>query len=285
MLLREVLREELAQWVRVLPRLGLALLVLVVAWLLARLIAKAVGAGLSRSGLTPTHQVFFQRLTRWLVMLLGLAAALNVLSLQGLAAGLLAGGGLTAVVIGFAFREIGENLLAGFFLAFSRPFEVGHFIRSGDEEGTVRGIDLRTTHVRTLDGRDVFIPNAQIFNGVLENFTLDGLRRPGFSIGLDYRDDLDEAVRILGRAASAVPGVLADPPPEVALSSFEGAWVQIQVYFWMDTFTDDTPALVLRGAVMTACLRAVLEAGFTVSAETTTRHAVETTTTRAAAGS
>jgi small-conductance mechanosensitive channel len=66
--------------------------------------------------------------TFWGVGLLGFALALNLVGLRAVASGLQAGGGITAVVLGFAFREIGENLLAGFLLAFSRPFKVNDII-------------------------------------------------------------------------------------------------------------------------------------------------------------
>ena len=77
---------------------------------------------LSKANLKPTHRNFFQSLSVWILSIIGLFVALNILGLKSLAASLLAGGGITAVVLGFAFRDIGENFLAGFFLAFSRPF-------------------------------------------------------------------------------------------------------------------------------------------------------------------
>ena len=108
--------------------------------------------------LKPT--LWANELSLWIAAFVGALLALKVMGFEGVAAGMLAGGGATAIVFGFAFRQIGENLLAGLFLVFSRPFRIGDLIQSGGlPEGTVEALDLRNTHIRTTDGRDIFIPN------------------------------------------------------------------------------------------------------------------------------
>ena len=181
---------------------------------------------------------------------------------------------MTAIVLGFAFREIGENLLAGLFLAFSRPFQLGDLIRSADLEGTVRNIDLRSTHVRTVDGRDIYIPNAQIFNRPLTNYTKDGLRRPAFTFGIDYRDDAEAARQAALAAVRGVEGVLAEPPVEVALSALGPNYVELEATFWISTFDQDTDIVRIRSRAMDATRRVLLAGGFTVSSEVTTPLAV-----------
>ena len=109
--------------------------------------------------------------------LLGLVIGLQILGLTAVATSLLATGGLVAVVLGFAFREIGENFLAGLLLSFSRSFEVGDLIESAGHRGRVKEIDLRQVWLRSADGRDIFVPSAEVFRSVLVNFTRDGLRR------------------------------------------------------------------------------------------------------------
>ena len=177
------------QWQSVIdfaPRVAMALVVLLVFALIGRLAARGLMLALNRGGLTLKHQLFFRRLLIWAAVLLGLALALNVLGLGGVAAGLMAGGGLTAVMLGFAFKQIGENLLAGLFLAFSSPFSVGDYIESDGLQGTVRAIELRHTHLRTPDGRDIFVPNSQIFGATIKNFSASDTRRIDLVIGVDY---------------------------------------------------------------------------------------------------
>ena len=263
-----------AQWkaiVELAPKALLAVVVVLFFLLVGRLVGRGVGLALRRGGLTPTHQSFFRRLMIWVAVLFGLAMALNVLGFGGVAAGLLAGTGLTAVVLGFAFRQIGENLLAGLFLAFSRPFNVDDYIESGGLEGTVRKIELRFTHIRTSDGRDIFIPNSQIFNSALVNYTRDGLLRPSFTVGLDYRDDIPRACELLARETAAVKFVLAEPAPQADVSGLDAAVVTIQVVYWVNTFAAGYDSLTVKGKVMDRCRAALLAGGFTVSSEASTR--------------
>ncbi|HAZ24509.1 MAG TPA: mechanosensitive ion channel protein MscS, partial [Algoriphagus sp.] len=102
-----------------------------------------------------------------------------------LVSGLLAGAGITAFVIGFALKDIGENFLAGILLAFKRPFKVGDTVDINGIRGVVLNLNLRDTQIKTPDGKDVFIPNATIIKNPLVNFTIDGFLRYDFIVGLD----------------------------------------------------------------------------------------------------
>lgn len=247
------------------PRALLALGVLLVFVLIGRFSARGLGLVLQRSGLTGTHQLFFRRLLVWTAVLVGFAMALNVLGLGGVAAGLLAGGGLAAVVLGFAFRQIGENFLSGLFLAFSRPFDVDDYIDSDGLEGTVRKIELRYTHIRTSDGRDIFIPNAQIFNKPLVNYTRDGLLRGSFTVDFDYRDTPGAGLEILKRETAAIDGVLADPAVAVYITSIAGGTVKCEVHFWVET--NRSSKMTVTSHVLEACRVALTEAGYSVRSE------------------
>ncbi len=270
----------IAQWQRIIelaPRAVLALLVLLVFVLIGRFAGRGLGLVLKRGGLTPTHQLFFRRLVLWVAVVFGLTLALDVLGFGGVAAGLLTGAGLTAVVLGFAFRQIGENLLSGLFLAFSRPFNVDDFIEADGFQGTVRKIELRHTHIRTADGRDIFIPNSRIFNSSLVNFTRDGLLRPSFTIGLDYRDDVGAACALMARETGAVEFVLAEPPPAANVTGLTAAVVEIEVSYWVNTFAEGYNGLRVKGEVMDRCRAALLADGFTVASEVSSRLDVQIT--------
>ena len=256
------------------PKILAALLVLVIAIWVGRRLAKTLVALLVKTSLPGIHKGFFRNTITWLFALLGVIIALDILGLEKAAASILAGGGITAVVLGFAFREIGENFLAGFFLAFSRPFNIGDTIQSGDFIGSVKSIELRNTHIRTSDGRDIFIPSSQIFNQPLINYTKDGLRRPSFVIGIDYGDDAIKAVGLLLEVAKNVEGVLKDPPPGVYISEMTAQYVQLEVFFWLDVFDKNINFLGIKSELMDGCRKALLSNGFTPSSDTTTNVAV-----------
>lgn len=210
------------------------------------------------------------RLTRWGFYLIGAVIALHIMGLTKAASGVLAAGGVLTVVLGFAFREIGENLLAGLFMSFSRSFDVGDLIESNGIQGIVKQINIRDVHVRTGDGIDIFIPSAIIFKNPLNNYTRDGLRRTSFNIGIDYGNEPKKALEYLMEAVKSTEGVLEDPAPAVILSNFSDNYIQIQVQFWINTFLKSSDLQQIKTKVMDASHATLRKNGFTFSSEVST---------------
>jgi|TARA_R110001599_G_scaffold24835_3_gene89318 small conductance mechanosensitive channel len=210
------------------------------------------------------------RLTRWGFYLIGAVIALHIMGLTKAASGVLAAGGVLTVVLGFAFREIGENLLAGLFMSFSRSFDVGDLIESNGIQGIVKQINIRDVHVRTGDGIDIFIPSAIIFKNPLNNYTRDGLRRSSFNIGIDYGNEPKKALEYLMEAVKSTEGVLEDPAPAVILSNFSDNYIQIEVQFWINTFLKNSDLQQIKTKVMDASHATLRKNGFTFSSEVST---------------
>lgn len=252
------------------PIILYAILIQIIFIAFGKLFAALTRKGLDRGDFSKTYQAFFLKIIRWVFYLVGFLLALNTLGFTSVATSILAGGGITAVALGFAFREIGENILAGFFLAFSRPFNVGDLIKSEDLQGRVKGVELRHTHIRTADGCDIYIPSSQIFNRPLLNFTKDGLRRTGFTIGIDYSDDIENALQLILGEVRDISQVLKDPQPTVNISGFTPNFVEIQVFFWINAFNQEDSLTMVRTETMEKCRKALLENKFTFSSSVTT---------------
>lgn len=210
---------------------------------------------------------FFANLIRWGSIALAVAWAVQWLNLAPLLNGLLAGAGVTAIVLGFAFRDIGENFLAGIILASSRPFGSGDTIQSGEFMGEVVALDLRNTHLKTLDGKDVYLPNATVFKNPLINFTHDGLLRLDFTIGIDYGDDVARAIALVYETVRSVDGVQTDPDPLVVLDAFSTSTVELTAYFWVNTFDYRKGRFELRSDAMQRTKEALQAAGFGLPAD------------------
>lgn len=256
-----------------LPELLVATATVLVLGTLGHLLAFALGRVLRVRQTQNRYARIITRLVRVAFVLIGLVLGLQILGLTALATSLLATGGLVAVILGFAFREIGENLLAGLFLGVSRSFDVGDLIESSGHVGKVKEIDLRQVWIRSSDGRDIFIPSAQIFRNVLVNYTRDGLRRGDFVVGIDYGDDVPRARELLLARTRTLPDVLAEPAPSVRVSEFEPNYCELQVFFWIDT--ELGPGLSeVRSDVMAACLRVLRDEGYTLSSDVSTAVAV-----------
>lgn len=253
-----------------LPRLLLAMAVLGLALIAGRALRPPLGTILKRGGLSETQRKFFLKALSGIFGLLGIVIGLSIIGLSGLAASLLAGGGLTAVVIGFAFREIGENFLAGFILAFDRPFQIGDLIQSEEQCGIVESVEIRYLHIRTADGRDVFIPNSQILNRPLTNFTRDGLRRIDFSVGIDYADDAEAALELLRGAIGLHPQVLEEPQHRAWIKSLAERYVELELSFWVDAKAEGVLLPAIRSELMELCRHELTAAGYTFSANVST---------------
>ena len=210
------------------------------------------------------------RLTRWGFYLIGAVIALHIMGLTKAASGVLAAGGVLTVVLGFAFREIGENLLAGLFMSFSRSFDVGDLIESNGIQGIVKQINIRDVHVRTGDGIDIFIPSAIIFKNPLNNYTRDGLRRSSFNIGIDYGNEPNKALDYLMDAVKSTEGVLEDPKPAVIISNFADNYIQIEVQFWINTFLKKSDLQQIKTKVMNASHATLRKNDFSFSSEVST---------------
>ena len=265
----ESLRADWQTFLSFSPRLFYATVVLLIFFILARLISNLIGRVMRRSDRLQTQERYVRRLVMWSIRLLGVLFALSVMGFKGLAASMLATGGVVAIVLGFAFREIGENLLAGIFLNFSRPFEVGDLIKSGDLTGTVRASDVRSVHIRTFDACDVFVPSAQIFRRELYNYTRDGLRRPTFSIGIAYHDEPETVVLLLQSTIREVEDVLPEPEAFVSIKQFGDSWIIYEMFFWVDINTSRRGVVDITNDVMIQCWRVLKDAGMTFSTDVT----------------
>lgn len=263
------LRADWQSFLSFSPRLFYAIVVFLVLWFAGTIIGKVITRMVQKSEKPRASMGFVRRLATWALRFSGLLMALGVMGFKGVAASLLATGGVLAIVLGFAFKEIGENLLAGIFLVFSRPFELGDLIKTGEISGTVRALDIRSVHIRTADASDVYVPNAQIFSQELYNYTRDGLRRPDFAIGVAYHDEPEQVISLLEETIRKVPDVLNEPGSFVSIRSFADNYVEYGVFFYMDTNQSQRNITELRNDVMTNCWRALRNAGMTFSTDVT----------------
>jgi small-conductance mechanosensitive channel len=261
---------EFERFVEFFPRLLIALVLAGVVYIIGRGIAKVVVRLLKRTDMPVTYHEFFRKMVSGLGIFLSIVIFLNLIGYSALAASLVAGGGLTAVMLGFAFKDIGENFLAGFFLAFSRPFNTDDVIETENIIGLVKSIQLRQTHIRTADGCDVFVPSSQLFTKPLRNYTLDGLRRGSFTVGIDYHDDSEKALELILKAVSETKGVLKRPAPSTSMKGFDPSFVEIQAFFWISSKDQELNLGVVRTRAMEQVRRTLIENGFTFSSNMST---------------
>jgi small-conductance mechanosensitive channel len=268
-----ILRNELLDWytefVRLLPRMAFALLFFIAAYLFADLVRRLLRKRLDRRSEDNILSAFLSRVAKGIVLLLAIGLVMKILGLGGLASGLLAGAGLGAFIVGFAFKDIGENFLAGVLLAFKRPFKPGDIVELDGFKGQVKGIALRTTHMRTSDGRDVYIPNSVVVKNSVINFTEDGYLRHALGVRVEDHADLDKASALMVAAAMGNPGVLREPwAPNVGIGEVGPDTVELLLTYWVDVFDPEWSEGRIRYEVTRKALGDLRAAGFNAPATT-----------------
>lgn len=261
--LLSTLTDWLSQGVALLPNLVLAVLLLFVGSMAARVIASGVRRALNRVSHNAQVNNLLATLTRVGIIGLALFGALVVLRLDTMVTSMLAGVGVVGLALGFAFQDIAANLMSGVMLAVSRPFGVGDLIQTKDYFGTVEHVDLRVTHLRTLTGELVLIPNEDVYNEPLVNFTETSTRRVDVEVGVGYDDDLDLAIAVLTEAMESLDFRHPDRDVGVFFQGFGGSSIDMVCQVWLP-MAGQTGYLEARSKMVRAIKQAIDEAGLNI---------------------
>ena len=217
-----------------LPGLLLGLVALGLFLLIARAVRAGVGRAVHARSDARGLAVVLARIAGGLTILLGVLVGAAIAFPSINAADLFSVLGIGGVAIGFAFRDILQNLLAGILILLTRPFRLGDQIRAGDYEGTVEDIQIRATIIRTYDNRRAVIPNSNLFSGkVLVNSAYDK-RRLTIRLGIGNGDDIAHAKTVPLDAVRGAPGVLTEPAPSVRVAELGDFAVQLDVFVWIN---------------------------------------------------
>lgn len=216
------------------PNVLASILVLIVFFTLGKLFQNFYKNRLQKKWKSSIISKFVGQILYWVFNIVGVLIALNLLGFGNIVSSLLAGAGISAIIVGFAFKDIAENFLAGILLTIHRPFSIGDVIEIENYKGPVKAVDLRSTHIRLSDGRDIWIPNSMLVKGVLTNYTRDGLLRQEFVIGLDQFDDIGKAQKLVIDFLNEQPEVLSTPPPGFVIEEVGVSSININIMFWVD---------------------------------------------------
>lgn len=220
------------QLVTYLPRLVLAILVMMAFWLLFRLSRRPLHATLIRTGL---HQqlvrLMVDNVYRYTLAVFGLVMAFGQLGVNVGAA--VAGLGVAGIAVGLAAQDTLSNTIAGFTIFWDKPFVVGDWVSVAGEYGMVQDITLRSTRIRTPQNSFVVIPNKRIIDEVLENDSKHGILRVDVRLGIAYKEDTIAAREALLAALHPIDSVLADPAPTVVVEACADSSVNLVMRMWI----------------------------------------------------
>lgn len=258
---REIERlADRAQWFA--PLTVVSLIILLLVWLVSRGVTALARKLLRRRIASPLLLQLVARALSIPVILIGLYIVLQIAGLTRLAITVLGGTGLVGIVLGLAFREIAANSLSSILLSIRNPFRAGDWIRVGQHQGIVQNLNMRTTILLTLDGNHVQIPNALVYNSVIENFSTNPNRRSDFTVGIGYDDSAQKAQDVIIQALQKHPAVLDDPEPSALVDELGPSTVNIRVQFWFDGRAYSV--FKVRSALMRQVKRALQDAGISM---------------------
>ena len=226
------LLDLIDQTVKVIPAIVIAIIFLILTRVAANLVERGVGKIAKRTVKSPSLRILTVQTGYVLTWSAGVIAS-SVIAFPDLRLGdIVSFLGLSSVAIGFAFQDIFKNFLAGVLLLLQEPFQLGDEIIVDNFRGTVDEISIRSTQIRTYDGKRVVVPNAMVFTSSVEVLTAFSQRCTYLEIGLDYNTPLAEAREVLFKATQEVEGVLSKPSVEVDVVGFGGSSIDFIVRYW-----------------------------------------------------
>jgi len=230
--MEQYLTQILDTVIKSIPNLLTALVIFLLSLYLARLTGNLLKKALIKrnTSLSVTH--LLSQTLRWTVTIFGIIFALQ--RFYDVTA-FLAGFGIIGFTVGFALQDVMKNFAAGIILLIQKPFREGDTITVTDYDGTVLAIDLRTTEIKTSDGRIVILPNADVLSHAIINYTRADRRRVELPIGVAYNSNPEQVRGIILDLIQSVPGFVSEPAPQVAFHTFNDLSIGLTVYFWIDT--------------------------------------------------
>ena len=256
----QAVSEKLVRLLAATPLLIVAVgIVLLAAWL-GRVVSRRMTWLRRLHTPNPYMESLVQRIVQWAMLVAGVLIALDLLGATSLVGAVLGSAGVVGLVLGFAFKDIAENYVAGILLSLRRPFAPGdHVVIDRVHEGRVVALTSRSTLLMTMDGSQIALPNALVFKSVVMNYTQNPKRRFDFLVPLDPASSVGDAQREGLAAVARVDGVLADPAPYALVSEYLHDKLNVQFLGWVDQRRNSLNRV--RSEAMRAAKTAVDDAG------------------------
>ncbi len=228
---QENLMGQARELISFLPLLIIAILVFLLFWLLASLIARCKSLYQ-----TFTPNVFLQSLIRQTIkgaiLFVGFIMMLEILDATALLGTIVGVAGILGLALGFALRDTVENYIASILLSIRQPFHPKDHIVLEDYEGLVMKLTSRATILVTLDGNHVRIPNSTVYKGIILNYSRNPIRRFTFEVGIDTAVDIESARQLALETLEHTPGVIANPPVRCLVEKLGDSNVVLLVVAW-----------------------------------------------------
>ena len=222
-------------FVKQLPTIIFAVILLILGIFLSKLVVKLMGKALDRSKLDLTINHFLKSVVKIVLYVILITVVLTLLGVP--TTSIITVIGTAGVAVGLALQNSLSNLAGGFLILFAKPFKVGSYITVSGVEGTVESINILYTKLKTLDNKAIYIPNGTASNNVLVNVTEADDRRVDHVFSISYGDDYRKAVDAINKALAKCSKIYTDDAhkPFVRMSAHSASSIDITVRVWCAT--------------------------------------------------
>ncbi len=217
--------------ITLLTNVAIAVAIVLIGRIAVKWIVGLIGKLMTRSHVDSILVNFVSSIVNAVLLLFVLIAALDQLGVD--TTSMVALVGAAGLAVGLALQGSLQNFAAGVMMIVFRPFKLGDFIEAGGVSGIVESINIFSTVLKTVDNREIIIPNGQIYSGAITNYSARDTRRIDLVFGIGYDDDMLKAKQIMQGILAAHEGVLAEPAPGVAVAELADSSVNFNVRPWV----------------------------------------------------
>ncbi len=215
-----------------LPHVISAAVILVAAWGMTRILERVLSRIFSRFGIRESLSELLRKLAFIGIWIVGILIAAMIVFPSLTPGKILTGLGLGSIAIGFAFKDIFENFLAGILILLREPFQLGDVIECEELEGFVEEITIRDTHIRQTDGQRVVLPNSMLFKNPVTVRTDRDVRRVTIICGIAYGEDVDRARQVMQEALDGLESINRDKAVQIFARGFGSSSIDFEVTWW-----------------------------------------------------
>jgi small conductance mechanosensitive channel len=218
-----------------LPYIASGIVVLAFFWIVSKVFKSVFWAASNHTKLDNRLRILFSRLIGIVILILGVFTSLTVIVPSFRFGDLIAGLGFTSFIVGFATKDILNNLLSGVLILWKEPFQIGDYIFIKDKQGKVEYIGVRATTLRMDDGEKIIMPNGDMYSEPLTIRGAGAERRMKLKISIGYETEIEQAKAGIVKVLGQTEGVVTEPKPNAYVTDLSADGVNLSIYFWIKT--------------------------------------------------
>lgn len=210
-----------------------AILIFYIGKIVIGILVRALRKLMQANDVDATLTSFVSNLVRMTLLVFVVIAAITQLGVPS--AQFIAVVGAAGLAVGLALQGSLSNFAAGVLIVLFRPYKVGDYVEAAGISGTIEQVQILTTILKTPDNKQIIVPNGQIMDSIITNYSANDRRRVDLVVGVSYDDDLDKVRKTLEELVAAEDRILADPACTIAVSELADSSVNFIVRPWVNT--------------------------------------------------